>query len=258
MQKRPYGNTGIELSIIGFGGIVVMGAEQADADRYAREAFDDGINYYDVAPTYGDAEERLGPAIVGIRDDIFLACKTTKRSKDEAAASLRESLTKLKTDRFDLFQLHAVSSIEEAETCLAPGGALEALIEAREAGLIKYLGFSAHSQEAALLLMDQFQFDSILFPFNYTTFLKAEFGPKVLAKAQEKGVARFALKAMARQPWQEGADHSIAKNVWYEPHTEMAEAELALRWTLSLPITAAVPPGDPRLFRMAVDRKSVV
>jgi predicted aldo/keto reductase-like oxidoreductase len=142
--------------------------------------------------------------------------------------------------------------VEEARQCLAPGGALEALIAAQDAGLVRYLGFSAHSAEAAMLLLDQFPFDSVLFPFNYTTF-HAEFGPQVLAKAQEIGAARLALKAMARRPWEEGADRSIAKNTWYEPHTDPAEAELALRWTLSLPVTAAVPPGDPRLFWWAVD-----
>jgi aryl-alcohol dehydrogenase-like predicted oxidoreductase len=252
MQYRPYGDTGINLSLIAMGGIVVMGVEQEEANRRTREAFDRGINYYDVAPSYGDAEERLGPALVGLRDQVFLACKTMNRSKEGAAREMRESLRRLRTDRFDLFQLHAVSSVEEARACLAPGGALEALIEARDAGFAQFLGFSAHSAEAAVLLMDQFPFDSILFPFNYTTY-ESGFGPQVLAKAQEKGVARLALKAMARRPWPEGADRSIAQNTWYEPHTDPAEAELALRWTLSLPVTAAVPPGDPKLFRMAID-----
>lgn len=252
MQYRPYGSTNVDLSIIAMGGIVVMGAEQEEANRRTREAFDRGINYFDVAPSYGDAEDKLGPALVGLRDQIFLACKTTHRMKQEAAQEMRDSLRRLRTDRFDLYQLHAVSSVEEAETCLAPGGALEALVEARDAGLTRFLGFSAHSAEAALLLMDRFPFDSILFPFNYTTF-ETGFGPQALAKAQEKGVARLALKAMARRPWQEGADKSIAQNTWYEPHTDPQEAELALRWTLSLPITAAVPPGDPRLFHWALD-----
>jgi aryl-alcohol dehydrogenase-like predicted oxidoreductase len=234
------------------GGIVVLGAEQEEANRRTREAFDRGVNYFDVAPSYGDAEAKLGPALVGLRDQVFLACKTMNRGKDDAAREMRESLQRLRTDRFDLYQLHAVSSVEEAETCLAPGGALEALIEAREAGLTRFVGFSAHSAEAALLLLDQFPFDSILFPFNYTTF-ESGFGPQVLAKAQESRAARLALKAMARRPWKEGADRSIAQNTWYEPHTDPREAELALRWTLSLPITAAVPPGDPELFRMALD-----
>src|SRR5579862_3358932 len=159
MQKRAYGNTGVELSIVGLGGVVVMGVEQSEADRRTREAYDRGVNYYDVAPSYGDAEERLGPALVGLRDDVFLACKTGKRTRDEAAEELRTSLRHLKTDRFDLYQLHGVSTVQEAETCLAPGGALEAVLAARDSGLVRYVGFSAHSAEAALLLMDQFAFD---------------------------------------------------------------------------------------------------
>jgi aryl-alcohol dehydrogenase-like predicted oxidoreductase len=253
LYYRPYGTTGIDLSIVAMGGIVVMGVDQSEADRRTREAFDRGVNYFDVAPSYGDAEERLGPALVGMRDDVFLACKTMERTREGAEREMQSSLRNLQTDHFDLYQLHAVSSIEEAQACLASGGAIETLLKAREDGLVKYLGFSAHSAEAAVFLMDEFPFDSILFPFNYTTYHHGEFGPQVLAKAQEKGVARLALKAMARRPWPEGADRSIAQNTWYEPHTDPREAELALRWTLSLPITAAVPPGDPNLFRMALD-----
>ena len=211
------------------------------------------VSDYDVAPTYGDAEEKLGPALVGLRDQVFLACKTEKRTKAEAAAALRESLQKLRTDHLDLYQLHAVSSEDEARICLGPGGAIEAFVEARDAGLIRYLGFSAHSAEAALLLMEQFPFTSILFPFNFRTFYQGHFGPQVLEKAQQKGVARLALKALARRPWPEGADRSVVQNAWYEPLTDLSRAELALRWTLSLPITAAIPPGDPRLFRFALD-----
>ncbi len=253
MQYRAYGNTGHELSIIAMGGIVVMGVEQSEADRTVREAFDRGINYFDVAPSYGDAEDRLGPALVGLRDQVFLACKTGKRTRTEAAQELRDSLRRLRTDRFDLYQLHALGNVEEVETCFGPGGAMEAFTEARDAGLVRYLGFSAHSAEAALAALERFPFDSVLFPFNYTTFYKAGFGPQVLEAAEKRGAARLALKAMARGPWEEGADRSACKNCWYEPQSDPAEAELALRWTLSLPITAAIPPGDPKLFSMALD-----
>src|ERR1041385_3612666 len=167
MQLREYGTTSNRLSLIGFGGVVVMGMEQPDADRIVREAFDRGVNYFDVAPSYGDAEDRLGPAIEGIRDQIFLACKTGKRTRDEAAAELRQSLTNLRTNHLDLYQLHALSSIEEVETCFRPGGAMEAFLEARDAGLVRFLGFSAHSADAALDAMNRFRFDSVLFPFNY-------------------------------------------------------------------------------------------
>jgi aryl-alcohol dehydrogenase-like predicted oxidoreductase len=252
MQLRHFGNTTEAISIVGFGGIVVMGEEQGEADRRVREAFDRGVNYFDVAPSYGDAEERLGPALVGLRDQVFLACKTGKRTKEEAAAELRLSLRNLRTDRFDLYQLHALSSVEEVETCFGPGGAMEAFIEARNAGMVRFLGFSAHSVEAALLALERFPFDSVLFPFNYTTWYAEDFGPQVMEAAQKRGAARLALKSMARRPWPEGAEKTHT-NCWYEPHTDPAEAALALRWTLSLPITAAIPPGDYGLFRLAMD-----
>ena len=129
---------------------------------------------------------------------------------------------------------------------------MEAFVAAREAGLVRHLGFSAHSVEAALAAMDLYDFDSALFPINFVTYYEGDFGPQILARAQEKGVGRLALKAMARTNWKEG-EHHTHPNCWYEPLTDPHLAELALRFTLSEPITAAVPPGDPRLFRLALD-----
>jgi aryl-alcohol dehydrogenase-like predicted oxidoreductase len=253
MERRAYGNTGEQLSIIGFGGILVMNVEPEAAARIVAEAVDRGINYFDVAPSYGNAEERLGPALEPYRDRVFLACKTGKRTRDEAAAELRDSLQRLRTDHFDLYQLHALTTREEMEQVFAPGGAMETFVAAREQGLVRYLGFSAHSVETALEALERFPFDSILFPTNWVNYFQANFGPQVVARAQEKGVARLALKAMARTVWPEGTtEHPFAK-CWYEPITDPEEAALALRFTLSQPLTAAIPPGEENLFRMALD-----
>jgi len=252
MERRPFGKTEHRLSIIGFGGIVVMGKPQEEANRLVREAIDRGVNYFDVAPSYADAEDRLGPALVGLRDGVFLACKTAQRKKAEAAAELRASLKKLRTDRFDLYQLHGLPSTAEVETCFGPGGAMEAVLEAKQAGLIRYVGFSAHSAEGALLALEKYPFDSVLFPFNYTTWYQASFGPQVLEAAKQRGATRLVLKAMARRPWPEGAERKY-RNCWYEPIDDPKEAALALRWSLSLDVTAAIPPGDPELFRLAMD-----
>lgn len=253
MQRRPYGNTGEELSIIGFGGILVMNVEPSDASRLVAEAVDRGVNYFDVAPSYGNAEERLGPALEPYRDRVFLACKTGKRGRDEAAAELRDSLRRLRTDRFDLYQLHGLTTREELEQAFGPAGAMEALVAARDQGLVRYLGFSAHSVETALAALERFDFHSVLFPINWVNVFQANFGPQVIAKAQERGAARLALKAMARTRWPDGTkEHPFAK-CWYEPVTDPTEAELALRFTLSEPITAAIPPGEEPLFRVALD-----
>ena len=254
MEKRPFGQTGRDLSVLGFGGIIVMDVSPAEADQYVGEAIDRGINYFDVAPSYGNAQERLGPALAPYRDDVFLACKTGRRDASGALEELENSLRMMQTDHFDLYQLHAITSDEDVQQAFAPGGAMEVFIKAREQGKLKHLGFSAHSVHAALAAMNQFDFDSILFPFNYVTYEQANFGPQVMEAAQAKGVARLALKGMARGPWRDGDPHkSEYPKAWYEPLADRAEATVALRYTLSLPITAALPPGDIRLFRLALD-----
>lgn len=252
LERRALGRTGRMLSVIGFGGIVVMDATPAEAGRRVREAIEAGVNYFDVAPTYGDAEEKLGPALEPFRRDVFLACKTTQRRAAGATAELERSLKRLRTDHFDLYQFHAVTTIEDVETIFGRGGAAEAFAAARQAGKVRFLGFSAHSVEAALAMMDRFQFDTILFPFNFATWHAGNFGPQVLARAREQGLGILALKAMAKGPWPKDAPRAYPK-CWYEPLSEPAEAKLGLRFTLSHPITAAVPPGDDRLFRLALN-----
>ena len=251
LEKRSLGKTGEKLSILGFGGIVVMDATPEQSAQRVKEAIDYGVNYFDVAPTYGNAEIMLGPALEPYRKDVFLACKTGKRTKDEAREELETSLEHLRTDHFDLYQHHAVTSLKDVDTILGKGGSMETFLEAREEGKVRFLGFSAHSVEAALALMDGFDFDTILFPINFTTWHAGNFGPQVLEKAKEKGMGILALKAMAKGPWPANAEHKVAK-CWYEPLTDPEEAKMGLRFTLSHPITAAIPPGNEDLFSMAL------
>lgn len=252
--RRPY-KGGIELSIIGFGGIVVVGQEQATANREVAAAVDRGVNYFDVAPTYadGEAETKLGIALEPHRGNAFLACKTTMRDRDGARRELERSLKRLKTDHFDLYQFHGVTKMDEVEKILGPGGAAETFLKAREEGKVRFLGCSAHSVEAALALLDRFPLDSILFPFNFVCFEQGNFGPQVMERAKQKGVARLALKAMAYTPWPKGAKRDDFSKCWYQPVSDPAMASQALRYTLSEDITAAIPPGDEKLFRMALD-----
>lgn len=252
IEKRVLGRTGVMLSMIGFGGIVVMDATPEDAAERVKMAIDRGINYFDVAPSYGDAEIKLGPALEPYRKDVFLACKTQKRTKAEARKELEQSLKNLRTDHFDLYQHHAVTTLEDVNTLLGPGGAMETFLEARNEGKIKYIGFSAHSVEAAMELMNRFDFDTILFPFNFASWNAGNFGPQVLARAKEKKMGILALKAMAKGPWPEGADRSKYPKCWYEPLVSDEEILTGLRFTLSHPITAAVPPGDENLFKKAL------
>ncbi|MCK5801258.1 MAG: aldo/keto reductase [Lentisphaeria bacterium] len=252
MDKRTLGNTGDELSLIGFGGIAVRDVTPREADRYVGRAIDRGINYFDVAPSYGNAEERLGPALRPHRDRVFLACKTTQRSADGAASDLEQSLKTLETDHFDLYQCHGVPSVEDAERILAPGGALEALVAARDRGLIRHIGFSAHSEEAALLLLDAFPFASVLLPINLFCWQDGGFGPQVCEVAQAKGTGILALKSLAKRPWRDG-EREMWPKCWYRPVDTVPEAMVALAFTLSLPVTAAVCPGHVELLWVACD-----
>jgi aryl-alcohol dehydrogenase-like predicted oxidoreductase len=252
LEKRSLGRTGEMLSVIGFGGIVVMNATSSEASERVRKAIDAGINYFDVAPSYGDAELKLGPALEPYRKDVFLACKTTMRTKEEARKELEQSLENMRTDHFDLYQHHAVTKLEDVDTLLGPGGAMETFLEAREEGKIRFIGFSAHSVEAAMALMERFDFDTILFPFNYATWHAGNFGPQVMEKAKEKNMGILALKAMARGPWPEGADRSAYPKCWYEPLMTTEDITMGLRFTLSHPVTAAIPPGDEKLFMQAL------
>jgi aryl-alcohol dehydrogenase-like predicted oxidoreductase len=251
LERRSLGRTGEKLSVIGFGGIVVRDATTKEAAQRVREAIDAGCNYFDVAPSYGNAEDMLGPALEPHRKGVFLACKTQGRTRAAAQAELEGSLRKLRTDHFDLYQHHAVTKKADVEAILGPGGAMEAFEAARKAGKVRFLGFSAHSVEAALALMDGATFDAILFPVNYATWHAGGFGPQVLARAQEKGMGILCLKALAKQPWPEGATKRYPK-CWYEPFDTLDEARPALRFTLSHPVTAAIPPGDETIFRMAL------
>lgn len=253
LEKRSLGRTGKMLSVIGFGGIVVMDTTSEEASAYVKMAIDAGINYFDVAPSYGNAEIMLGPALEPYRKDVFLACKTTERTKEGSRTELERSLTRLRTDHVDLYQLHAMTTMDDVKKVMGKGGAMETFIEARKEGKIKNIGFSAHSVEAALALMDQYDFDTILYPVNFTTWYAGNFGPQVLARAQEKKMGILALKAMAKGPWPEGASRSQYPKCWYEPLSDKEDARMGLRFTLSHPVTAAIPPGDGNLFKLALE-----
>jgi predicted aldo/keto reductase-like oxidoreductase len=186
---------------------------------------------------------------------VFLACKTTERKRDGVWRELEQSLKYLETDQFDLYQLHAVTKTDDVETIFSDTGALKAFLEAREQGLIRFIGFSAHSVEAAMLLMDGYGFDTILFPTNYATWYAGNFGPQVLQRAHEKGMGILALKAMAGRRLEQGEEKTHPK-CWYQPLADPEEALLGLRFTLSHPVTSAIPPGDENLFKMALDLHS--
>lgn len=255
LRRRPYGRRQIPLSIIGFGGILVMNTAQEYANRLVAESIERGVNYFDVAPTYGDAELKLGPALKPYRENVFLAGKTTERTREGAASELKRTLERLQTDHLDLYQLHGIKDVaKDVDASFAQGGAMEVFLEAKKSGQVRHIGFSAHSIEAAAAAMERYDFDSILFPVNFVAFYKGNFGPSVVQMARSKGVTILALKTLARQRWpKDDPDRKKYGKCWYQPLTDRREAELALRFTLSQPVAAAIPPGEESLFRMALD-----
>lgn len=252
LPKRVLGKTGEKLSVIGFGAIMLNDNPQDFANELVAKAYDLGVNYYDVAPNYGNAQEKLGPALKPYRKNCFLTCKTHERGAEGAQKNLEDSLKKLETDYFDLYQLHALSSVDQVKQAFGPGGAMETVVKAKKEGKIKHVGFSAHSVDAALLAMNSYDFDSILFPINFACWHTGDFGPQVYAEAEKRGMGILALKAMALTPLEQG-EAKYDKNVWYRPIQDEEIMKMALKFTLSMNITAAVPPGKNTLFLKALE-----
>jgi predicted aldo/keto reductase-like oxidoreductase len=182
---------------------------------------------------------------------VFLSCKTAQRKRAGATEELERSLQRLRTDHFELYQLHHVTTMAEVEDIFAKGGAIETLVEARKSGKARYLGFSAHSVEAAMALMDRFEFDTIMFPVNIATWYAGDFGPQVLERAHKKGMGILALKAMAKGPWAKDADRSVSP-AWYEPTLTPEEALKGIRFALSHPVTSFLQPHDPAVAELAL------
>jgi predicted aldo/keto reductase-like oxidoreductase len=184
------------------------------------------------------------------REKVFLACKTGERDREGSARELEQSLRRLRTDHVDAYQLHGLMNLEDVEKVFARGGAMETLEAAKKEGKTRFLGFSAHSVEAAVEALDRYPFDSVLFPCNFVCWFGG-FGPEVMEAAESKGAGRLALKSVARTFWPEG--QRKYDKCWYEPYGDPEEAGLALRWTLSQGVTAAVSPGHHGLWPMMMD-----
>lgn len=252
LPRRVLGRTGREISLIGFPGLALSRLSQEESNTAARKAFDRGCNYFDVAPAYGDAEEKMGPALAGWRDQVFLSCKTKMRDAKGAREELERSLRRLKTDHFDLYQLHHIRYPAEVQQALGPGGAMETLLKAREEGKVRWLGFSAHTTKGALELMKGFRFDTVMFPINFVEYFTLDFGKPILELAREQGAAVIAIKPTSAGAWAPGAER---KRQWWYPTLETVEdLRLALRFTLSLePVVTGIPVSFVDVFEKTLE-----
>ena len=243
LPKRVLGRTGVKLSIVGFPGLALTKCPQEEGTAALHKAFERGINYFDVAPNYGngDAEIKMGIGLQGLeRDKYFLACKTHKRDHAGAQLELDRSLQRLKTDHFDLYQLHHLVTPAEVKQALGPGGALEVILKAREQGKIKYIGFSAHTTKGALEAMRTFQFDTVMFPINFVEFYTRGFGKEVMELANHQGAGLISIKPISWGTWPKEGQKN--REWWYRSVEEPAQIELALRFALSQKgVAAAIP-----------------
>ena len=252
MEKRRLGRTGHSSSVLTFGSAALWNASQAEADAAIELALEHGINHFDVSPIYGKAEKLLGPWMEQHHKEIFLACKTKKRDKEGAREELERSLTRLKTDHFDLYQMHHIRTPEELKQALGPGGAIETFLEAKEQGKVRYLGFSAHTTKGALEAMNGFVFDTVMFPINFVEFFKMGFGKQVLELADEQGAGVLAIKPLSKGPWPQGAERT--RKWWYRATETQEEADLAMRFTLSQKrVAAGIPPSFLDLLDKAIE-----
>ena len=250
MEERVFGKTGFRISVFAFGGIVVKETAPDEASRIVAEAVGRGINYFDVAPSYGNAQEILGPALEPHRSRIYLACKTKERTKKEAFDELEKSLKLLKTDYFDVYQMHGVNP-DEVDLILGPDGALEALVEAKRKGLVRNIGFTTHFDSTALRLLRAYNFDTMLFPINWACWFKNGLGQEALREASRQNLGRVAIKGLANRA-KDPKDDGYPK-CWYRPiFDDPALAELALRFTMSQDVHTAVSPGDVRMLRLGL------
>jgi aryl-alcohol dehydrogenase-like predicted oxidoreductase len=247
MEKRRLGRTGQMSTVVTFGAAGIGRVEQDVADQAVQTALDYGVNHFDVAPGYGDAELRLQPWMPKIRDQIFLGCKTTQRTKDGAKADLQRSFERLGVDRFDLYQLHSVGKLDALDECTAKGGALEALIEAREQGLTRWLGITGHTHDAPrthLEALRRFDFDTVMLPLNSVLWSIPQYRrdfEALMEECRRRDVGVHILKTLAKNPW---GDRPKTHTTWYEPFTEQGDIDQAVAFNLSHPVTTLCSTGD--------------
>jgi predicted aldo/keto reductase-like oxidoreductase len=236
-----------------FGGAKLGNVTQEEADRSISHALEHGVNHIDTAASYGDSEIRLGKWIPQIRNDIFLATKTTQRGKKEAKEEIYRSLTRMRTDRLDLLQLHSVGTMEDLDKCTAPGGSLEAALEAKAEGIVSHIGITGHGHLAPavhLAALDRYAFETVLTPFNYALYAMPDYRrifDALVERTTRDNVPLRVIKAIAKRPWPVGQQRDHA--TWYEPFDQERDIQACVHYVLSQPgLCGFASAGDVELF----------
>lgn len=252
IETLPFGRSGHASTRLIFGAAALWRTSQEEADRTLAELLAAGVNHIDAAASYGDAELRIGPWMETHRERFFLATKTGERSYAAAREQIRHSLERLRVDRVDLLQLHNLVKDDEWETAMGHDGALRAAIEARDAGLVRFIGVTGHGTRVAAMhrrSLEHFDFDSVLLPMNPAMLRDARYAAEfeqLLAVCRERDVAVQTIKAIARRRWQDGA--APTHDTWYEPLTDASDIERAVHFALARPGVFVNAAGDLRLL----------
>lgn len=255
METRRFGRTGHMSTIAVFGAAAFWEVDQAEADKAMEEVIKAGVNHIDVAPSYGKAEERLGPWLARERGRFFVGCKTMERTKAGAEVELRQSLERLKIDHFDLYQIHAITSLEELDEVTRSGGALEALIGARDAGLIDYIGITGHGVDVPAIFLkalDRYDFDSVLFPINFVQHANSTYRKnteELLQQCRVKDVGTMVIKSIAKGPW---GEKTKTHDTWYQPFSDADQIQQAVDFVLSQDVTGLCTAGDTKVLPLVL------
>jgi len=260
IERIPFGNTGHLSTRIIFGAASLGGMKQDKADEVLELLLEFGINHIDTAAAYGDSELRIGPWMREHRKNFFLATKTGDRTYPGARDSLRRSLERLRVAQIDLIQLHNLVDEKEWETALGPHGALEALVEARDKGLVRFIGVTGHGTRVAAMhrrSLQRFAFDAVLFPYNFTMLGIPEYSVDVealLTLCNQRGIATQTIKSVARRRWQ--PNETARKFSWYEPLRERDAIRRAVHFVLSRPGLFLNSSSDATLTRTILETAS--
>jgi aryl-alcohol dehydrogenase-like predicted oxidoreductase len=260
IAKQPFGRTGRDSTRTIFGAAALARVTQDEADRTLDVLLKYGVNHIDTAPRYGESERRIGPWMREHRHDFFLATKIAERRYKAAKEQFQRSLERLRVDSGDLVQLHNLGDPIEWRTALGPGGALEAAVEAREQGLVRFIGVTGHGTAIAamhLKSLSYFDFDSVLLPYNYAIVQIPKYADDfeaVTKLCRDRNVAVQTIKAIALRSW--GMTAPRTKATWYEPLTEQSDIDLAVHWVLSRPGIFLNTAGDTTLLPKILDAAS--
>jgi aryl-alcohol dehydrogenase-like predicted oxidoreductase len=260
IAQAVFGRTGHSSTRTIFGAAALGEVTQAEADRTMELLIEKGINHIDTAISYGESELRLGPWMEKYRAQFFLATKTLDRKYAEARDSIHRSLERLRVSNVDLIQLHYLVNPQEWEVAMGPGGALEACIEARDQGLVRYIGVTGHDVSVAAMhkkSLERFDFDTVLLPYNHVMMQNAQYAADfeaLVALCQERNVAVQTIKGITRRPWASGHHHHAA--TWYEPLTDQADIDLAVHWILGREDVFLNTAGDIHVLPKILDAAS--